>query len=101
MLGDDCVGGLRRAIVPAARLMPRRQKPPSQTWRTFLQNHLADLVSVDFLPLSSGVVAVDPLSPSVLANDRRLGRIGFGALLLAGAAAGRGPTPGETPATPR
>src|SRR3989440_4020386 len=31
-----------------ARLMPRRPKPPSQTWRTFLQNHVADLVSVDF-----------------------------------------------------
>jgi len=26
-----------------ARLMPRRPKPPSQTWRTFLQNHVADL----------------------------------------------------------
>lgn len=24
------------------RLMPRRAKPPSQTWRTFLQNHVAD-----------------------------------------------------------
>ena len=24
-----------------ARLMPRRPKPPSQTWRTFLQNHVA------------------------------------------------------------
>ncbi len=31
-----------------ARLMPRRPKPPSQTWRTFLQNHVLDLVSVDF-----------------------------------------------------
>ncbi len=31
-----------------ARLMPRRRKPPSQTWRTFLQNHVLDLVSVDF-----------------------------------------------------
>src|SRR5438477_2833484 len=30
------------------RLMPRRAKPPSQTWRTFLENHVADLVSVDF-----------------------------------------------------
>src|SRR5207253_2537674 len=30
------------------RLMPRRAKPSSQTWRTFLENHLADLVSVDF-----------------------------------------------------
>ena len=31
-----------------AWLMPRRPRPPSQTWRTFLQNHLAELVSVDF-----------------------------------------------------
>jgi len=30
------------------RLIPRRAKPPSQTWRTFLQNHVAELVSVDF-----------------------------------------------------
>ncbi len=30
------------------RLMPRRAKPPSQTWRTFLENHVADLASVDF-----------------------------------------------------
>src|SRR5467141_4891131 len=30
------------------RLMPRRAKPPSQTWRTFLQNHVLVLVSVDF-----------------------------------------------------
>jgi len=26
------------------RLMPRCAKPPSQTWRTFLENHVADLV---------------------------------------------------------
>src|SRR2546426_9929566 len=31
-----------------ARLMPRRSKPRSQTWRTFLENHIADLVSIDF-----------------------------------------------------
>jgi putative transposase len=28
--------------------MPRHAKLPSQTWRTFLENHVADLVSVDF-----------------------------------------------------
>lgn len=28
--------------------MIRHQKPPSQSWRTFLDNHVADLVSVDF-----------------------------------------------------
>jgi putative transposase len=26
----------------------RRRKPPSQTWRTFVQNHLQSLVSIDF-----------------------------------------------------
>ena len=28
--------------------MVRRRKPPSQTWRTFLENHFTDLVSLDF-----------------------------------------------------
>jgi len=29
--------------------MPKRKKPPSQTWRVFLDNHLLELVSIDFL----------------------------------------------------
>jgi transposase InsO family protein len=28
--------------------MARRPKPPSQTWRTFLNNHVRDLVAADF-----------------------------------------------------
>ncbi|MFQ5830839.1 MAG: integrase core domain-containing protein, partial [Candidatus Methylomirabilia bacterium] len=31
-----------------SRLMPRRPKLPSQPWRAFLENHLKDLVSIDF-----------------------------------------------------
>src|SRR3982751_4391303 len=31
-----------------AQYMVRQRKPPSQTWRTFLQNHVTSLVSVDF-----------------------------------------------------
>ena len=31
-----------------AKYMVRRRKPPSQTWRTFLNNHVKTLVSVDF-----------------------------------------------------
>jgi putative transposase len=31
-----------------SRLMPKRRSPPSQTWRTFLANHVRDLVSIDF-----------------------------------------------------
>ena len=28
--------------------MPKRSTTPSQTWRTFLDNHVRDLVSIDF-----------------------------------------------------
>jgi putative transposase len=31
-----------------SKYMVRRRNPPSQTWRTFLANHLQSLVSVDF-----------------------------------------------------
>jgi hypothetical protein len=31
-----------------SRLLRRRRRPPSQTWRTFLANHVAALVSMDF-----------------------------------------------------
>src|SRR5467141_2301056 len=41
-----------------ARLMPRHPKPPSQTWRTFLQNHVADLVSVDFFVVPTATFRV-------------------------------------------
>jgi hypothetical protein len=31
-----------------AKYMVRHRKPPSQTWRTFLDNHVSELASVDF-----------------------------------------------------
>jgi hypothetical protein len=31
-----------------SKYMVRCRKPPSQTWRTFLENHLTQLVSIDF-----------------------------------------------------
>jgi hypothetical protein len=31
------------------KFMVRRRKPPSQTWRTFLENHVTSLASVDFV----------------------------------------------------
>jgi hypothetical protein len=42
MLGID----ISQATV--AKYMIRRRKPPSQTWRTFLDNHVGDLASIDF-----------------------------------------------------
>jgi putative transposase len=32
-----------------SRLMPKGRKPPSQTWRAFLDNHIRELVSIDFM----------------------------------------------------
>ena len=34
-----------------SRLMPKVRKPPSQTWRTFLNNHIREMVSIDFLTI--------------------------------------------------
>ena len=31
------------------RYMVKHKKPPSQTWRTFLENHVKDLILVDFM----------------------------------------------------
>src|SRR6202521_5098508 len=41
-----------------SRLLRRRRRPPSQTWRTFLTNHVASLVSMDFftVPTPTGRV---------------------------------------------
>ena len=36
-----------------SRLLRRRRRPPSQTWKTFLMNHLTSLTSVDFLTVST------------------------------------------------
>ena len=41
-----------------ARRMPKRKKPPSQSWRAFLDNHLKDLVSIDFLVVPTATFRV-------------------------------------------
>ena len=53
-----------------SRLMPRRRKPPSQTWRTFLDNHISELVSVGFLTVPTATFRV-LFVLLVLAHDRR------------------------------
>jgi hypothetical protein len=40
--------GIRVSERTVSRLMPRRNTASSQTWRTFLENHVHDLVSIDF-----------------------------------------------------
>jgi transposase InsO family protein len=53
-----------------SKYMLRRRKPPSQTWRTFLENHLAQLVSMDFFTVPTIRFQVLYVF-LVLAHDRR------------------------------
>jgi len=41
-----------------SRLMPKRRTPPSQTWRTFLDNHVRDLASLDFFTVPTARLRV-------------------------------------------
>src|SRR5438094_10439684 len=52
-----------------SRLIPKRRSPPSQTWRTFLTNHVRDLVAVDFTVPTAQLRVLFVLV--VLAHQRR------------------------------
>jgi hypothetical protein len=41
--------GIEVSQAPVAQYKVKRPKPPAQTWRPFLENHVKQLVSVDFL----------------------------------------------------
>jgi transposase InsO family protein len=62
--------GIDIAESSVSKYMPRCHKPPSQTWRTFLENHAQQLVSIDFftVPTINFQVLYVFL---VLAHDRR------------------------------
>ncbi|TME80107.1 MAG: hypothetical protein E6I47_09560 [Chloroflexi bacterium] len=53
-----------------SRLIPKRRTPPSQTWRTFLTNHVPDLVSIDFFTVPTARFRILFVFV-VLAHDRR------------------------------
>jgi hypothetical protein len=40
--------GIEVSQATVAKYMVKHRKPPSQTWRTFLENQVKQLVSVDF-----------------------------------------------------
>jgi transposase InsO family protein len=46
--GELCKLGIEISERTVSRLMPKNRKPPSETWRAFLNNHIKYLVSVDF-----------------------------------------------------
>jgi putative transposase len=50
--------GIDVAERTVSRLMPKRPPQPSQTWRTFLANHVCDLVSIDFFTVPTARLRV-------------------------------------------
>jgi putative transposase len=62
--------GIKISEASVAKYMVRHPKPPSQTWRTFLDNHVSQLASVDFFTVHT--VWFEILFVFiVLAHDRR------------------------------
>jgi transposase InsO family protein len=62
--------GIEVAERTVSRLMPKRRPRPSQTWRTFLTNHVRDLVSIDFFTVPTARLRV-LFVLVVLAHHRR------------------------------
>jgi putative transposase len=50
--------GVEVAERTVSRLIPKRRTPSSQTWRTFLTNHIRDLVSIDFFTVPTARLRV-------------------------------------------
>src|SRR5438552_12484505 len=50
--------GIDVAERTVSRLLPKRRTPPSQSWRTFLTNHVRDLVSIDFFTVPTAGLRV-------------------------------------------
>ena len=62
--------GIEIGETSVGKYMVRRRRPPSQTWRTFLENHLKSVVSVDFFAVPT--IRFEILYVFlVLAHDRR------------------------------
>jgi transposase InsO family protein len=62
--------GINVSQATVAKYMVRHDKPPSQNWRTFLDNHVTSLASIDFFTVPTirfGVLYIF----LVLAHDRR------------------------------
>ena len=62
--------GIEVSQATVAKYMGRQRKPPSQTWRTFLENHVQQLVSADFFVVPTVTFRVLYVF-IVLAHDRR------------------------------
>ena len=60
--------GIEVAQSTVAKYLRRPRKPPSQTWRTFLTNHLEQMASIDFFVVPTATI---PRNPSSLFKTQR------------------------------
>jgi putative transposase len=50
--------GLEVSQTTVAKYLPRRDRPPSPTWRVFLQTHMSQIVSLDFFTVPTATFGV-------------------------------------------
>jgi len=50
--------GIHVSLATVAKYRVQSPKPPSQAWRTFLDNHSKDLVSVDFFTVPTATIRI-------------------------------------------
>ena len=62
--------GLDVSEATVSKYMIRDRRPPSQTWRTFLENHAKDLVAIDFFTVPTATFRV-LFVLVILSHDRR------------------------------
>ena len=62
--------GISVGQATVAKYMPRRDKPPSQPWRTFLANHVSQIVAADFFVVPTVTYRL-LFVLVILAHDRR------------------------------
>ena len=62
--------GIDVSPATVAKYMIRHRKPPSQTWKTFLRNHIKDMASIDFFTVPTATFRVMYVF-IVLSHERR------------------------------
>lgn len=62
--------GIEISQTSVAKYMIRNRKPPSQNWRTFLENHASDIIATDFFTVPTATFRVLYVLV-ILRHDRR------------------------------
>jgi len=65
--------GMNIGETSVSKYLVHQRKPPSQTWRTILENHVKDLVSVDFftVPTPAQAIGLEEAGPDRLRPPSR------------------------------